>query len=248
MKHITSAVLIIGDEILSGRTKDKNIGWIAEQLNLLNIQFLEARIISDNKNEIIKNVINLSNKYTYVFTSGGIGPTHDDITTESIAEAFKSKVIINKIAYDNLQKHYEKTNLDFNENRQKMAKVPEGSSLIVNPISVAPGFRIKNVFVMAGVPSIFKAMFDGISNDLTKGQKKHFINFKCYVGEGTIASLLKNISLKYQDISIGSYPWFKPGNYGTSIVVSGFKKSTVVEVSKKIISKLNQQGYETENN
>ena len=248
MKHITASMLVIGDEILSGRTKDKNIGWLAEKLKLLNIQFLEARIIADNKIEIKKNILELSHKHTYVFTSGGIGPTHDDITTESIAEAFDRKVKTNKIALEKLEQHYKNTNLEFNKYRRKMAKIPEGSDLIENPVSIAPGFKLNNIFVMAGVPLIFQSMFNSFSDNLVGGDRKYSANLKCYVGEGTIASILTEINNQFTEISIGSYPWFKPGNFGTPLVITGFNKLMVEEVKEHILNRLSLEKFKVEIN
>ena len=153
----SAGIIIIGDEILSGRTKDTNITWIANELNEIGIKLKEARVIEDDKKTIINTVLEFSKKFTYVFTSGGIGPTHDDITTESIAAAFKVDLEKNEIAMSLLKKHYKRSNIDFNEARQKMAIIPKGASLINNPVSVAPGFNIKNVYVFAGVPKIMQS-------------------------------------------------------------------------------------------
>ena len=161
----SAGIIIIGDEILSGRTKDTNINWIANELNQMGINLKEARVIEDDKKTIINTVLEFSKKFTYVFTSGGIGPTHDDITTESIAAAFKVDLEKNKIAMNLLKKHYEKSNIDFNEARQKMAIIPKGALLIDNPVSVAPGFNIRNVYVFAGIPKIMQSMFHSISSN-----------------------------------------------------------------------------------
>lgn len=163
MTNPTAAILVIGDEILSGRTKDKNIGWLAEELTTLGISLCEARVIADVRDVIISHVRDLSARYDYVFTSGGIGPTHDDITTESVAAAFDVPVIRHAEAEARLLRHYEGTDIDFNEARQKMADIPDTATLIDNPVSAAPGYILKNVHVMAGVPSILQAMFATLS-------------------------------------------------------------------------------------
>ena len=167
----TAGIIIIGDEILSGRTKDSNINWIASQLDGLGVRLKEARIIPDDSDTIIETIQTFSNKYTYVFSCGGIGPTHDDITTECVAKAFNQNLYKNTEAMRRLQLHYDGTNIEFNEARQKMAIVPTNSKLIDNPVSAAPGYRIENLFVFAGVPKIMQGMFNSILNDLTGGKK-----------------------------------------------------------------------------
>ncbi len=167
----TAGIIIIGDEILSGRTKDSNINWIASQLDSLGVRLKEARIIPDDSDNIIETIQTFSNKYTYVFSCGGIGPTHDDITTECVAKAFNQNLYKDTEAMRRLQLHYEGTNIEFNEARQKMAIVPTNSKLIDNPVSAAPGYRIENLFVFAGVPKIMQGMFNSILNDLTGGKK-----------------------------------------------------------------------------
>lgn len=166
MANPTAAICVIGDEILSGRTKDKNIGWIAEQLNGLGIQLTQARVIADVKETIIRHITELSDENDYVFTSGGIGPTHDDITTESVAAAFNVKVERNQEAMRRLEQHYKGTEIVLNEVRKKMADIPVGATLIDNPVSAAPGFQLENVYVMAGVPSIMQSMFESLSASL----------------------------------------------------------------------------------
>ena len=165
----TAAIIVIGDEILSGRTKDKNVGWLAKRLEAMGIKLLEARIIPDIKQVIIDTVLELSAQCDLVFTSGGIGPTHDDITTDAIAAAFGKQIIRNSEAEEVLQKHYQNTDLEFNAARQKMADIPMGATLIDNPLSAAPGFILENVHGLPGVPSILQAMFEGLSARLPGG-------------------------------------------------------------------------------
>ena len=167
----TAGIIIIGDEILSGRTKDTNINWIANELNNVGIRLVEARIIADDIDTIVETIHLFTKKFSYVFSCGGIGPTHDDITTESVAIAFNQKLEKNNEAMRRLKLHYEGTNIDFNEARQKMAIIPINAILIDNPVSAAPGFKVENLFVFAGVPKIMQGMFHTIINELTGGKK-----------------------------------------------------------------------------
>ena len=217
----TAAIIVIGDEILSGRTKDKNIGWLAEQLNAQGIQLREARVIPDIRDVIIETVKTMSAAYDLVFTSGGIGPTHDDITTECIAAAFGKKVIRHPEAEARLIAHYRNTDIEFNAARQKMADIPEDASLIDNPLSAAPGFILGNVHVFAGVPSILQAMFEGLRDSLPGGVAMTRLTVQCAIGEGSIATVMETVQAAHDGVSIGSYPWFKPGQFGTAAVVSG---------------------------
>ena len=221
MTNPTAAIIVIGDEILSGRTKDKNIGWLAEQLNSQGIQLREARVIPDIREIIIETVATMSAAHDLVFTSGGIGPTHDDITTECIAAAFGKKVIRHPEAEARLIAHYKDTDIEFNEARQKMADIPEDATLIDNPLSAAPGYILGNVHVFAGVPSILQAMFEGLRDSLPGGVAMTRLTVQCAIGEGTIASVMESVQAAHDGVSIGSYPWFKPGQFGTAAVVSG---------------------------
>ena len=235
----SAGIIIIGDEILSGRTKDTNINWIANELNQMGINLKEARVIEDDKKTIINTVLEFSKKFTYVFTSGGIGPTHDDITTESIAAAFQVDLEKNKVAMSLLKKHYKNTNIEFNEARQKMAIIPKGALLIDNPVSVAPGFNIKNVYVFAGVPKIMQSMFHSISNKLNKGIITISKTITCDIGEGKIANSLSQIEKQFLNMKIGSYPYFNPQSFGTSIVIRSEKIEDIdlaIEKLKEIIS------------
>ncbi|MEL0042307.1 MAG: molybdopterin-binding protein, partial [Candidatus Puniceispirillum sp.] len=230
----TAAIIVIGDEILSGRTKDKNIGWLAEQLNQLGIQLVEARIIADNRQVIIDTVRHMSASYDLVFTSGGIGPTHDDITTEAVAAAFDVKVIRHPEAERRLIAHYRNTDLDFNAARQKMADIPEPAALIDNPLSAAPGFILGNVHVLPGVPSILQAMFEGLVSRLPGGVQLTRITVQCQTGEGNIATILADVQARFDGVSVGSYPWFKPGQFGTAVVVSGLDKTVVKDAAAAV--------------
>ena len=229
-----AAIIVIGDEILSGRTKDKNIGWLAEQLNALGIQLGEARVIADKKHLIINTVRALSNAYDLVFTSGGIGPTHDDITTEAVAAAFDVSVIRHLEAERRLIAHYKNTDLEFNEARQKMANIPDTATLIDNPLSAAPGYILGNVHVLPGVPTILQAMFEGLKDKLPGGAVMTRITVQCSTGEGNIATILADVETQFDGISIGSYPYMKPGHFGTAVVISGLDVERTTEAAKLV--------------
>ena len=239
-----ASILVIGNEILSGRTKDKNIGYIAEKLSEYGINLKEARVIADSKEEIKRNVLELSFKYDYVFTSGGIGPTHDDITTESIAYALNLELEINKEALKRLENHYHGTDIKLNSSRRKMAIIPKGAILIDNPVSAAPGFKINNIYVMAGIPRIMQSMLDNILSTLKKGPKNHSQTISCSLGEGTIAEGIKNIQDGYPNVDIGCYPFFKAGNFGVSIVIRSIKKEEISNVLTKVKSLITELGGE----
>ena len=230
----TAAIIVIGDEILSGRTKDKNIGWLAENLSAQGIQLVEARIIADHRQAIIDTVQILSATYDLIFTSGGIGPTHDDITTEAVAAAFNVPVIRHPEAEKRLLAHYSNTDLEFNAARQKMADIPETATLIDNPISAAPGFVIENVHVLPGVPTILQAMFEGVKGKLPGGVAMTRITVQCSTGEGNIASILADVDTQYHGVSIGSYPYMKPGHFGTAVVVSGLDVKLTTEAATMV--------------
>ena len=244
MTNPTAAILVIGDEILSGRTKDKNIGWLAEELTKLGISLCEARVIADVEQIIISHVQDLSDRYDYVFTSGGIGPTHDDITTQSVAAAFGVPVIRHAEAEARLVRHYQDTDIDFNEARQKMADIPETATLIDNPVSAAPGYKLGNVYVMAGVPSILQAMFATFSHTLTGGVQPTRITIQCAIGEGTIATTMGDIATSFDGVSVGSYPWFKPGQFGTAVVLTGLDAEKVDKAAEELERLVKQSGYE----
>ena len=218
IKKINAAILIIGNEILSGRTQDKNIAFISNWLNLnCGISVIEARIIQDNEKTIVENILHLSKKFKYVFTTGGIGPTHDDITAQSISKAFKVKYEYHAEAYGILEKYYGKKK--FNDGRKKMAKMPRGSKLILNPSSAAPGFIIKNVLSLPGVPSILNSMIENCKKYLVKGLKVHSMTLNLYTVESNISKQLGLIQKKYKkSVEIGSYPFFRLGKIGVAIV------------------------------
>ena len=217
-KIINAAILIIGNEILSGRTQDKNVAFISNWLNTIcGISVNEVRIIPDDEKVIVKNIQILSKKFNYVFTTGGIGPTHDDITAKSISKAFKVKYEYHKEAYAILEKYYGKKK--FNDGRKKMAKMPRGSKLIYNPSSAAPGFITKNVLSLPGVPSILNSMIENCKRYLVKGLKIHSKTLNIFTVESNISKQLSLIQKKYKKfVDIGSYPFFRLGKIGVAIV------------------------------
>ena len=228
-KKINAAIIIIGNEILSGRTEEKNIKFISSWSNeKIGITVKEVRIIPDIKHEICKSVLALSKKFDYVFTTGGIGPTHDDITASSIASAFKVKYEFNKKAYNILEKYYGKKN--FNDGRKKMAKMPKSSKLILNPSSAAPGFMIKNVFCLPGVPSILNSMIENCKRYLKRGARTHSKTINSLTVESNISKEMSKIQNKYsKTVEIGSYPFFRLGRVGVSIVIRSTIKRDLEE-------------------
>ena len=217
-KVVTAAVLVIGDEILSGRTKDKNLGFLAEQLTELGIQLREARVLPDIEAEIADAVNHCRAKYDYVFTTGGIGPTHDDITADSVGAAFGLPVTPHPEAVALLTRHYQETGAEFNSARMRMARTPEGASLVENPISKAPGFRVENVYVMAGIPVIAEAMFMSLKHELVGGDPVLSRSLRAYLPEGTLAEGLGAIQQRFADVAVGSYPFHRDGRYGAALV------------------------------
>ena len=232
---VNAAILIIGNEILSGRTQDKNISFISNWLNSrCGISVSEVRIIPDVENTIIKNILTLSKQFNYVFTTGGIGPTHDDITAQSIAKAFKVKYGYHKEAYKILENYYGKQK--FNDGRKKMAKMPINAKLILNPSSAAPGFIIKNVLSLPGVPSILNSMIDNCKKYLIKGLKVHSNTINLFTVESNISKELGLIQKKYKKfVEIGSYPFFRLGKIGVSVVTRSTSKNKLKNVNKDLM-------------
>lgn len=221
MPNPTAAMLVIGDEILSGRTRDANMHYLAGELTKHGIDLKEVRIVSDDAPAIVAAVRALSAAYDHVFTSGGIGPTHDDITADCIAEAFDAHLDVRADARAILQAHYDSQGLELNEARLRMARIPEGAALIDNPVSAAPGFTLGNVHVMAGVPMIFQAMVASVMPTLTGGQPVLSQTLRVQRGEGEIAGPLRRLAETYDDLSVGCYPFQKDGVFGANIVIRG---------------------------
>ena len=221
MSNPTAAILVIGDEILSGRTRDANMHYLAGELATKGIDLKEARIVPDVQDAIVAALNALRARYDHVFTSGGIGPTHDDITADAVAAAFGLPLHVRDDARDLLARHYDRSGLEFNEARMRMARIPEGAVLIDNPISAAPGFSMENVHVMAGVPNIFQAMVASLLPRLTGGRPLLSQTLRIERGEGSVAKPLAALAAEFDDLSFGSYPFIQNGAYGTNIVVRG---------------------------
>ena len=219
-KIVRASMIVIGSEILSGRTQDSNLNTLARGLNDVGIVLSEARIVADAEAAIMAAVNELRFRYDYVFTTGGIGPTHDDITAQCVAKAFGVPLIVNAEARALLEAHYQATGRELNVARLRMAQTPKGASLITNPISTAPGFRIENVFVLAGVPVVMQAMLDGLKPGLVGGRRMLSRSVGSLVGEGIVARGLAALQDKYPALEIGSYPFYRPGGVsGTNIVI-----------------------------
>ena len=236
----TASLIIIGNEILSGRTKDKNLPWLAENLNAQGIALKEVRVVPDVEQEIIDAVNAMRSKYTYVFTTGGIGPTHDDITSACVAKAFDVPLTRHPEADAILRSYYKPEEL--NEARLKMADTPEGASLVLNPVSAAPGYNIGNVYVFAGVPRIMQAMFDNVKETLEGGTPTLSANVTTDLTEGNIAANLTAIQEAFEDIDIGSYPKFRQGVLATTLVARGQTQGRVdacMQAIHKMIKRLN---------
>lgn len=214
---VTAGILVIGDEILSGRTKDKNIGFIAEYLTNIGIDLKEVRVVADDEADIVAALNALRNRYTYVFTTGGIGPTHDDITADAVAAAFGVPIDYDQRAIDMLLERFPKDQL--NEARMRMTRIPAGADLIANSVSKAPGFKIGNVHVMAGVPAIMQAMLDVVGPTLKTGAKILSETVQAGLREGDIGTPLAEIAKAHPDCSIGSYPFWSETGPDTNIVV-----------------------------
>ncbi len=235
MANPTAAMLVIGDEILSGRTRDANMHFLAGQLTEIGVDLREVRVVSDDKAAIVSAVRALSESYDHVFTSGGIGPTHDDITADCIAEAFGAHIDVREDAQALLQSHYDQQGLEFNAARKRMARIPDGASLIENPISAAPGFTMENVYVMAGVPSIFKAMVASVLPTLAGGAPLLSETVRIERGEGDIAGPLAELAAAYPSVGIGSYPFQKDGRIGANIVLRGTSADELAQAKGQLV-------------
>ena len=243
--QVNAAIIIIGNEILSGRTHDTNTSTIALWLNSIGVKVQEVRLIPDIQ-EIIINTVNLLRKDNeYVFTTGGIGPTHDDITAESISKAFSLNYEIHKEAYKILEAYYKPG--EFNKGRQKMVWMPKGAKLILNPTSGAPGFSVDNVFCLPGVPSILKSMLGGLKNEIVGGEPILSYTISLRTVESEIANSLTAVQDNNKDVEIGSYPFFQAGKLGVSIVIRSEDKSKIDICSNQILDFVNQKKIEVVN-
>jgi len=231
---VTAGLLVIGDEILSGRTKDVNIGATADFCTDLGIELKEVRVVSDETEEIVDAINALRARYTYVFTTGGIGPTHDDITADAVAKAFGVALPINAQAREMLESRWRQTGTEVNEARLRMARIPEGADLIVNSVSAAPGFRIGNVHVMAGVPVIMRAMLEALVPTLKGGKKVLSVTVKAAVGEGTVGGPLGALQEQYPDVKMGSYPQMGHDRVMTELVLRSTDAARLEEAAGKV--------------
>ena len=238
-KKVNAAIIIIGNEILSGRTQDVNLVHLSKWLNEQGIKVEEVRVIPDVESCIVNTVNELRKKFKYVFTTGGIGPTHDDITSRSIAKVFKVSYGYNKEAYETLEKYYKPG--EFNDGRKKMAKMPEKASLIYNPSSGAPGFIVENVYCLPGVPSILQSMVDGLKNRISGGKKILSKTISVSTVESEIAKPLEDVQNKFNNIEIGSYPFFRSGKVGVSIVMRSTEPKQIKNCTKQIQSFIKQK-------
>jgi molybdenum cofactor synthesis domain-containing protein len=229
---VTACILIIGNEILSGRTPDANLVFLARGLTELGIRLREARVIADDTGVIVSTVNEVRRAFDYVFTTGGIGPTHDDITAQSVADAFGVPLIVHPEAKRLLESHYPPGHL--NEARLRMAMVPEGAVLLPNPISRAPGFQIGNVFVLPGVPNIMQGIFEQLKHRLVGGTKMLSRSISCHLPEGTLAKDLGELQARYPDLEIGSYPYFRRGDFGVTLVLRGTEKARLATAVQEL--------------
>ena len=241
-KNINASIIIIGNEILSGRTQDTNTGSLAIWLNSLGVKVLEVRVIPDVEKTIIETINTLRKKYNYVFTTGGIGPTHDDITAQSVSKAFGKKYEIHKEAFKILEAYYKPG--EFNEGRQKMVWMPKDSSLIINPTSGAPGFFIENVFCLPGVPSILKSMLGGLKDKIIGGEPVISQTISLRTVESEIAKSLTKVQNNNKDVEIGSYPFFQAGKLGVSIVLRSESQSRIDSCNNEILEFIKKKKIE----
>ena len=239
---VNAAILIIGNEILSGRTQDTNTSTLATWLNSIGVKVGEVRVIPDIEKTIIDTLNLLRENYNYVFTSGGIGPTHDDITAESVSKAFGIKYEIHKEAYKILEDYYKPG--EFNEGRQKMVWMPENANLILNPTSGAPGFNVENVFCLPGVPSILKSMLGGLTNSIVGGEPILSLTISLRTVESEIANSLTKVQSDNQDVEIGSYPFFHAGKLGVSIVIRSEDQSKIDNCNSQILKFVDEKNIE----
>ena len=239
---VNAAILIIGNEILSGRTKDTNTSTLATWLNTIGVKVEEVRVIPDIEKTIVDTLNFLRANYNYVFTSGGIGPTHDDITAESVSKAFGIKYEIHKEAFKILEAYYKPG--EFNEGRQKMVWMPENANLILNPTSGAPGFNVDNVFCLPGVPSILKSMLGGLTNSIVGGEPILSLTISLRTVESEIANSLTKVQDDNKDVEIGSYPFFQAGKLGVSIVIRSEDQSKIDICNSQILKFVNEKKIE----
>ena len=238
----TACLIIIGNEILSGRTRDENLPYLAKELNEIGVQLAETRVIPDVEATIVATVNECRAAFDYIFTTGGIGPTHDDITSECEAKAFGVEYELNTDAHAILKAHYKPG--DLNEARLRMARMPAGAELVENPVSKAPGYRLENVYVMAGVPVIMQSMFDSLRHQLAGGKPVLSRTVGGHVAEGQIAAPLGDIQNRHPEIEIGSYPFFRGGTFGCSLVLRSTDEAELELTTEEVRQMIRDLGQE----
>jgi len=242
-EHVTAAILVIGDEILSGRTKDKNIGYIADHLTAIGIDLREVRVVADVEEDIVAAVNALRSRFTYVFTTGGIGPTHDDITADSIAKAFDVGIDHHPQVKAVLIENFNRRGVEATEARLRMARIPDGAELVENRISVAPGFKLGNVIVMAGIPSVMHGMLDSVTPRLRTGRKMLSVEIELLRPEGEIAELLGQTQAEFTDVSMGSYPFNREARvFGTVLVLRSTYPDRLAAAEASLKGRLTSKG------
>ena len=230
----SAALILIGNELLSGRTQDKNLAFIGSRLGARGIVLTEARVIADVPSVISSTVNDMRSKYTYVFTTGGLGPTHDDITAECIAEAFGVELRVHPEAERRLLEYFHGRNIEPNADRMRMARIPQGGDLVDNPVSIAPGFRLDNVIVMAGVPRIMQGMFESVEPTLVVGPSIDSVSVVCDLGEGTFARDLRDIQARFGDLDLGSYPISSENGSRVALVAKGQNQESLLEAKSQL--------------
>jgi len=231
-KTVTACLLVIGNEILSGRTQDKNLATIAKRLNDWGIRLAEARVIADDEATIVETLNDVRRRFDYVFTTGGIGPTHDDITAASVAKAFGVPHVVHPEAKAVLENYYEPGKL--NAARMRMAMTPEGATLVPNPVSSAPGFQVENVFVLAGIPQVMAAMLETLEGRLTGGTPRRSRALKVFLPEGVMADELGRLQARFADVEIGSYPFHEGGRYGARLLLTGADPARLAQAAEAL--------------
>jgi len=240
---VTAALVVIGDEILSGRTKDKNIGHIADHLTAIGIQLKEVRIVPDEEPEIVAAVNALRSRHTYVFTTGGIGPTHDDITADAVAKAFGVGIDVDERALAPMKAYFERRGVELTPARLRMARIPFGAELVENSVSIAPGFMLGNVIVMAGIPAIMQVMLEAATKFLKTGRKMLSSALDLHRPEGEIAGVFGDLQKRYPDVPMGSYPFYRDGKPGTQLVLRSTDPARLAEAENELKMLLAARGW-----
>ena len=240
---VTAALCVIGDELLSGRTKDKNIGYIADHLTAIGIQLKEVRIVPDEEDEIVAAINALRARYTYLFTTGGIGPTHDDITADAVAKAFGVGIDVDERALAPMKAYFERRGVELTPARLRMARIPFGAELVENSVSIAPGFMLGNVIVMAGIPAIMQVMLDAATKYLKTGKKMLSSALDLHRPEGEIAGVFGDLQKRYPDVPMGSYPFMRDGKPGTQLVLRSTDAARLAQAESELKVQFAARGW-----